>query len=502
MHCAGRPGSLSAEQRFQSLSSPSLALGLGQGLKPLLNLHSFRIREGSQPLMRTTPRRFPAGSALLALAVSLGGASPAGTAPETGVKQLASEVRQRIAAQQDQLESLYKHLHSNPELSLREEKTAARMAQELKELGFTVTEKVGGTGVVGVFKNGPGPTVLVRTDMDALPVTEQTGLPYASKVRVRNADGREVGVMHACGHDMHMTCWVGAARVLTGLKDRWQGTLVFIAQPAEEIGTGARLMLADGLFKRFPRPDYCLALHCDGRLAHGHIHYTEGLALANVDSVDIVVRGKGGHGAAPHTTIDPVVLAAKIVLDLQTIVSREMNPIQPAVVTVGSIHGGTKHNIIPNEVRLQLTVRTTTDASRKHVLDSIQRIARAAALGMRAPEPEVKVDPGEFTPALVNDVKLAQRIVAVFREVLGADHVHPRPPMMGGEDFSRYGREGVPIFMWFLGTVDPKRVAEAQKEGGRPLPSLHADEYYPVPRPSIETGVLTLSLGVLNLLGK
>jgi hippurate hydrolase len=441
--------------------------------------------------------------AVVAVLLTAGNGSPGGQrGKSTALKERAADIGKRIAEQYPSLEALYKHLHSHPELSLKEDQTAALLAQELKKLGFDVTEKVGGTGVVGVLKNGAGPTVLVRTDMDALPVREQTGVPYASKVRVRNAEGQEIGVMHACGHDMHMTCFIGTARALAALKDQWQGTLVFIAQPAEEIGTGARQMLADGLFKRFPKPDYCLALHCDGRIAHGHINYTDGLALANVDSVDIVVKGKGGHGAAPHTTVDPVVLAARIVLDLQTIVSREMNPTEPAVVTVGSIHGGTKHNIIPNEVRLQLTVRTTTDHARKHVLESIARIAKAAAQGMRAPEPEVKVDPGEFTPALVNDSKLTQRTVAVFREVLGADRVHPVPPMMGGEDFGRYGREGVPIFLYFLGTVDPKRVAESLKEGGRPLPSLHSDQYFPVPEPSIKTGVLTMTLAVLNLVGK
>jgi hippurate hydrolase len=319
---------------------------------------------------------------------------------------------------------------------------------------------------------------------------------------VRDREGKEIGVMHACGHDVHMTCWVGAARLLAGMKDRWQGTLVVIGQPAEETGTGARLMLADGLFERFPRPDYCLALHCDSRLAHGTVGYTEGLALANVDSVDILVRGKGGHGASPHTTVDPVVLAARIVLDLQTIVSREVNPVEPAVVTVGSIHGGTKHNIIPSEVRLQLTVRTTKDSVRKQVLDAIKRIADAAAKGARAPEPEVKVDPGEFTPALVNDAKLTRRTVARFKEVLGPDRVHERPPSMGGEDFGSYGREGVPIFMWSLGTIAPQRVEEANREGGPTLPSLHSDLYHPVPEPSIQTGVLTLTTAVLNLAGK
>jgi hippurate hydrolase len=417
-------------------------------------------------------------------------------------REFPAEVRKRIDDQYADLEAFYKSLHTSPELSLHEARTAARLAKELKGLGFEVTEKVGGHGVVGVLKNGQGPTVLVRTDMDALPVIERTGLPYASKVRLRDKEGREVGAMHACGHDMHMTCWVGTARVLAGLKDRWSGTLVVIGQPAEEIGAGARAMLADGLFTRFPKPDYCLALHCDGNRPHGTIAYSEGLALANVDSVDIIVRGKGGHGSAPHTTIDPVVLAARIVLDLQTLVSRETNPTDPAVVTVGSIHGGTKHNIIPNEVKLQLTVRTTKDKVRQHILDGIARVANAAAEGARAPKPLITHIPGEFTPALYNEPKLTRKTVALFRKVLGDKAVMERPPIMGGEDFSRYGREGVPVFLYFLGTIDPKRVEAAQREGADPLPSLHSDLYFPVPEPSIRTGVLTMSLAVLNLVGK
>jgi hippurate hydrolase len=417
-------------------------------------------------------------------------------------KERVAAVQQRLGEQYDKLEALYKHLHANPELSLHEVQTAARLAKELRELGFEVTEKVGGTGVVGVLKNGPGPTVLVRTDMDALPVIEKTNLPYASKVRVRDKNDNEVGVMHACGHDMHMTVWTGTARVLAGMKDRWSGTLIFIGQPAEEIGSGARLMLADGLFQKFPKPDYCLALHCDARGPYGTIAYTEGLALANVDSVDILVKGKGGHGAAPHTTIDPIVLAARIVLDLQTLVSRETNPTDPAVVTVGSIHGGSKHNIIPSEVKLQLTVRSTKDTVRKHLLDGIKRVAEAAAAGAGAPPPVVTVSPEEFTPALHNDAKLTRQTVALFKDVLGADKVLERPPVMGGEDFSRYGRAGVPVFMFWLGTVPPDRVAASEKEGAAPLPSLHSDLYHPTPEPSIRTGVLAMSLAVLNLVGK
>jgi hippurate hydrolase len=299
-----------------------------------------------------------------------------------------------------------------------------------------------------------------------------------------------------------MTVWTGVARVLAGMKDRWHGTLVFIGQPAEEIGAGARMMLEAGLFKKFPRPDFGLALHCAGDVPYGSIAYTEGLALANVDSVDIVVHGKGGHGAAPHTTIDPVVIAARIVLDLQTLVSRETNPTDPAVVTIGSIHGGAKHNVIPNEVRMQLTVRSTKDSVRKHLLDGIKRIAEAAAQAAGAPAPEVKVNPDEWTPALLNDPALTRKTVSVFKDVLGEDKVIARPPIMGGEDFGRYGRAGVPVFLYFLGTISPERVAEAGKEGARPLPSLHSSLFYPVPEPSIKTGVLTMSLAVLNLMGK
>ncbi len=270
-------------------------------------------------------------------------------------------IRHAIDAEFPSLEAFYKDLHTHPELSLMEVRSAAHVADELRKAGFDVTTNVGGTGVVGILKNGPGPTVMVRTDLDALPVTERTGRPYASTVRTRDRAGNEVGAMHACGHDMHMTCLIGTARTLAGMKDRWSGTLMFIGQPAEEVGAGARMMLDDGLFRRFPKPDYALALHCDARLQTGHVAFTEGLALANVDSVDITVKGRGGHGSAPHTTIDPIVIAARIVLDLQTIVSRETNPLDPCVVTVGSIHAGTKHNIIPNEAKLQITVRTTKD---------------------------------------------------------------------------------------------------------------------------------------------
>jgi hippurate hydrolase len=407
-------------------------------------------------------------------------------------------VRKKVDAEVASLVELYKELHRNPELSLQEIRTAAKLADELKKLGFTVTTKLGGTGIVGVLKNGEGPTILVRTDMDALPVTEATGVPYASKVRVRDKAGKEVGVMHACGHDVHMTCWVGAARTLVALKEHWKGTLVFIGQPAEEIGTGARQMLEAGLYDKFPKPDYCLALHADASRPVGTIGYTEGLAMANVDSVDIRVKGKGGHGASPHLTVDPIVLAARIVLDLQTLVSREINPLDSAVVTVGSIHGGTKHNIIPDEVLLQITVRSFKDSVRKQLLDGIKRIAEGCAKAANAPPPEVTVDLSEFTPALNNDPELTRKTVKVLKQALGDKNVTPRDPVMGGEDFSRYAQGKTPVFMWFLGTIDPKRIAQAEKEG-KSLPSMHSPLYFPNPEPSVRVGVTSLTLGVLNL---
>ncbi|MFN4257928.1 MAG: amidohydrolase [Gemmataceae bacterium] len=432
--------------------------------------------------------------------------APAAGAGEATNKSLVAERKQAIetllAQEIDDLVALYKHLHAHPELSLEEKETAARLAKELQSLGFDVTTGVGGHGVVGIFKNGPGPIVMVRADMDGLPIVEQTGLPYASKVKTRDRAGNEVGVMHACGHDINMANLIGTSRMLMALKDQWRGTLMCVGQPAEEIGAGARMMLDDGLFKRWPKPDFALGLHCDARFPHGTINYREGLMQANVDSVDIMVRGRGGHGAAPHATIDPIVLAARIILDLQTIVSRERNPNDPVVVTVGSIHGGTKHNIIPNEVKLQLTVRTTKDDVRKEVLESIARIAKAAALGARAPEPVVKIDPGEFTPALYNDPELTRRLMSVFRAALSEDKVHERPMSMGGEDFSRYGRAGVTSCYFFLGTVPPERVAESRRPNGRPLPSAHSDSYYPIPKPTLETGVLAMTLAVLDLLGK
>jgi amidohydrolase len=306
--------------------------------------------------------------------------------PPPAAPPLQATVRKLVADAYPKLDALYRHFHAHPELSLHEEKTSAKLAEELREVGFQVTHPVGGQGLVAVLRNGQGPTLLIRSDLDALPVTEQTGLPYASTVQTKDDKGNTVGVMHACGHDVHMTVLAGTARVLNTLKDRWRGTLVLIGQPAEERVQGARAMLADGLFKRFPKPDMAIALHCAADLPAGMVGVNGGHVLANVDSVDVVIRGVGGHGAWPHRTKDPIVLAAETVLALQTIVSRETDPLEPAVVTVGSIHGGTKYNIIPDEVRLQLTLRSYSDDVRKHTITAIKRITRGLAQAAGLPE--------------------------------------------------------------------------------------------------------------------
>lgn len=435
---------------------------------------------------------------LASLGLLLLGAASCGQTAEMQNKLL---IQNKLDADIGSLVQLYKDFHAHPELSLQEEKTSARLADQLRKAGLDVTERFGGFGVVAVLKNGPGPTILIRADMDGLPIVEETGLPYASKVRTRDKEGRDVGVMHACGHDINITCLVGTARMLANMKDAWSGTLLFIGQPAEEIGAGAKAMLDAGLLQKFPRPDFGLALHCDGRYPHGIVNYRLGQLQANVDSVDILVRGKGGHGSMPHTTIDPVVIAARIILDLQTLISRERDPQEPAVITVGSIHGGTKPNIISSEVKLQLTVRTIDDAARKRVLEAIARLAKGVAASAGAPEPIVRHDSASFTPALFNDTKLSQRLISLFERSLGADKVVARPMSMGGEDFSQFGRAGITTFYFFLGSVAPEKYVAAEK-GGPPLPSTHSAQYFPVPEPTIRTGVTAMSLAVLDLAGK
>jgi hippurate hydrolase len=409
----------------------------------------------------------------------------------------ASTPRAWYAQNSESLIDLYKQLHQSPELSLHEKVTAKRMADELRALGVSVTTGVGGHGVVGVLKNGDGKVLMLRADMDALPVAEQTGLPFASKVRTPDARGATVGVMHACGHDLHMTNLIGVARYLAQHRDRWAGTAVFLFQPAEELGAGAEAMLNDGLLARFPRPDYAVALHVSSDVPTGQIQCRAGYALANVDSVDVVVKGRGGHGASPEATIDPIVIAARLVLDLQTIVGREVKPIDPAVVTVGSIHGGTKHNIIPSECRLQLTLRSLTPEIRQQLQDAVHRKALAAAASAGAPEPSIEVTEG--TPAMYNDPELTERVTATLRRVLGEKNVVEGEPAMGGEDFGRYGLAGVPICMFRLGVVSQKRLDEYAAQKVPPV-SLHSPVFYPDIEEALAVGMPAMASVALDLL--
>ena len=412
------------------------------------------------------------------------------------------------------LVSTYKALHAAPELSHHEDKTAALLAGELRGFGYDVTEHVGrypkpewqGHGIVAVMKNGAGPTVLVRADMDALPVEEQTGLPYASHVHTKNDVGVDVGVMHACGHDIHVTTLIGTAKLLAAMKDQWHGTLVLIGQPSEETIDGARAMLADGLYSRIPRPDYALALHDSSELEVGKISYTPGYSLASSTAVEVTLRGRGAHGSRPEVSKDPIVLAAEYILAIQTIVSRENSPFDPAVVTVGSIHGGTKGNIIPDEVHLQLTVRTYKEEVRQHILASLDRIAKGVALAGGVPEdraPIVKASETEVTPATYNDPALTAREAAALKKGLGAENVIEDKPVMGSEDFGLFGLEGhqIPTLMLRVGAIDADRIANSKKTGV-PLPSLHSALFWPVPEPTIRTGVKAMTLAVMELMKK
>jgi len=431
------------------------------------------------------------------------------------VSGLAQQTPQALAdAELPSLLGIYKDLHSHPELSGYEERTAALVAKELRAAGCQVTEHVGkyadsklkAYGVVGVMKNGDGPTVLVRTDMDALPVEEETGLPYASKVVAKNDEGKDVHVMHACGHDVHVAAFIGIARVLAKLKDQWHGTIVFVAQPAEEIGAGARALLKDGLYDRLGKPNFALGFHDKADIPAGHIGVTEGYTSANVDFVDVTVRGIGGHGAYPHKIKDPIVLAAEIINTWQTIVSRENNPLDPVVLTVGSIHGGTKHNVIPDEVKMQLTVRTYKSEVRERVLADIDRIAKgcAAAAGMPAElAPIVSVPKDPNTIAAYNNPELTKRLVAIWKKSLGDENVEMVDPTMGGDDFSEYSLpdHSIPAVYFHFGAVDPAKIAE-YKQGGKELPTLHSSKFAPVPEPTIRTGMIGMIAAVLDLMKK
>jgi hippurate hydrolase len=451
-----------------------------------------------------------------ALLTALGACAHA-QSPQASSSQI--EITADMPTSGTNLIDLYKYFHTHPELSFKEVKSSTIMANELTSLGFEVTtglgdewtrakslrdngvvrDGVGGYGVVGVYRNGEGPTVLIRADMDALPVAERTGVPHASKVVDETWTGVTNGVMHACGHDIHMTSWVGTARNLIAATDEWSGTLVMIAQPAEELGNGAQAMIADGLFERFPLPDYNLALHVSASVPSGKVAYSSGFALANVDSVDITVKGVGGHGAYPHTTKDPVIVGASIVTAVQTLVSRNVNPQTPAVVTVGSFQAGAKHNIISDEAKLLLTVRSYDDETRSMLLEGIERIAKAQALAFGAPEPEIFIEP-DYTPSTYNEPALAAKAAAAIADVIGAENIDQVDPVMGGEDFSQYGRTdaNIPGLIFWVGAVEPGKWQAAQ-DSALGLPSLHSPFFAPDYEPTIETGVKSMTASALAL---
>ena len=429
------------------------------------------------------------------------------------VAAAADDYRTLVDAEVPALYAIYKDLHAHPELSQHEAETSARLAGELRQAGYTVTDHIGkypdghgAFGIVAILKNGAGPTVLVRTDMDGLPVEEKTGLPYASQVHVTDDSGATVGVMHACGHDVHMSSFLGMARTLARIRDRWHGTLMLVGQPSEERVSGARAMLADQFYERFGRPDYCLAQHDTPEYAAGQVAVVAGPLLASSTAVDVIIRGTGGHGARPELTKDPIVAAAQFVLALQTIVSRQTSPQDPAVVTVGSIHGGTKHNIIPDEVTLQISTRAFNDGVRRNILADIDRTARGVALAAGLPEdrpPVVKVNEAEAVPVTYNDPALAHRAEAALRAALGSENVLAGKSAMVSEDFGLFGLEGhqIPCFMLWLGAADPGKLQES-RQTGKPLPGLHSSRFAPLPEPAIRTGTIAMTAAVLDLMGQ
>ncbi len=403
-----------------------------------------------------------------------------------GAAQAQPDVAGQINAIYPQLDAIYKDLHAHPEIAFEEVRTAARLAAEMRKIGFEVTEKVGKTGIVAIYKNGPGPTVLVRTEMDALPMDEKTGLPYASKN----------GADHSCGHDIHMTAWLGAARTLVALKSQWKGTLMFIGQPAEEIVAGAKAMLDDGLFKRFGKPDYAFALH-SWPLAYGTIGYNSGAVSSNSDSLEITFKGRGGHGSAPDKALDPVTIAARFVVDVQTVISREKDPKEFGVVTIGAINGGTVGNIIPDTVKVRGTIRSYSPAVRDKILAGVRRIANASAAMADAPAPDVELIPGGV--AIENDDALVTRTEGVLKKAFGDANVSRMPAMTASEDFSLYVNQGVPGMFFFTGVYAPDVVAAAEK-GGKPVAFNHSPFYAPVPEPSIKTAAQAMTVAVMNVM--
>lgn len=425
----------------------------------------------------------------------------------------ATEVREGISGvverELPELLTTYKELHAAPELSHNEEKTSARVASELRKVGYEVTERVGrysdgsqAYGVVGILKNGDGPVLLIRTDMDALPVEEKTELSYASSVRAMDSAGQEVGVMHACGHDIHMTTLIGVARTIAALKEQWRGTLMLIGQPSEETLDGARAMLRDGLYERFGRPDVALALH-DLNFAAGEVSVVPGPAFASSTAIDVTMRGVGTHGAVPEAGKDPIVMASEFVVALQTVVSRSVPPREPAVVTVGNIYGGTKRNIIPDEIKLELTARCYSDDVRQTIIEGVERTARGIAIAAGVPAdrmPVVKVIEEGSTPTTHNDLALSARLKEIFAKTLGAEKVIEQDPIMGSEDFGVYSLNGeIPSVMFWLGAYDPAKVAESRRTGIG-LPYLHSPLFAPLPELTLRTGITVMTEAALHLL--
>ncbi|GKW54543.1 putative amidohydrolase [Pseudoalteromonas sp. NCCP-2140] len=405
-----------------------------------------------------------------------------------------------------EIEKLYLDLHQSPELSYHEKETGQKLAKQLKQLGFTITDNVGGYGVVGIYKNGDGPTVMIRTDTDGLPIVEQTGKPYASKVTVTNDAGATVGVMHGCGHDIHMSSFIGTAQQLMTHKDQWQGTLMMVAQPAEEVGGGAKAMLKEGLFTKYPTPDHVIGLHVSASVPAGKVSMKTEYTMASVDSVDITVKGKGGHGAYPHTTIDPVVIASRIVLALQTITSRELSPLEPSVITVGSIHGGSKHNVISDEVKLQLTLRSYNPEVRLQQIAAIKRISKGIALSAGLDEslaPEVYVHEDESIPSTYNNPAQTNIVRSAIANAIGEDNVLETEAVMAGEDFGLYGRteQHVPITLFWLGGVEPNQY-DAAMQSGATLPSLHSSKFAPDYKKALPTGITAMSNAAVALFNK
>ena len=413
-----------------------------------------------------------------------------------GVDRLAPEVVGLVTGMYPDLETIYRDIHSHPELGFEEVRTAALLAAEMRALGFQVTEKVGKTGVVAIYRNGAGPTVMVRTELDALPMEEKTGLPYASKVKAFS-NGRDTYVAHSCGHDIHMASWIGSARALTAMKDKWQGTLMFVAQPAEELVSGAKAMLADGLFTRFPKPNFAFALHTSPA-PHGTIAYNVGAMTSNSDGLEITFKGRGGHGSAPDKTIDPIAIAAHFITDVQTVISREKDPMEFGVVTIGAVQAGTVGNIIPDAATLRGTIRSYNPAVRDKLLSGVRRTANAAAMMAGAPPPDVALVEGGL--AVVNSEAVVTRTETVLKAAFGTKNVQRVPPITASEDFSAFVNEGVPSMFFFVGVSDPQQVAESMKPGGKPLPFNHSPFFAPVPEPSIKTSVQAMSLAVLNIL--